>query len=127
MKLLSLSFFIASISFFIIGCTSNTLKISTDYKPVDYKQLKTYQWLPIKKGEGNISEAAYEKITVEINKTLKSKGFLLKEKIRPDFYISYSVTAVNEVDINKYNTYEGYSNEFSWQRGYGLQQLSHIH
>lgn len=108
-------------SFLAVGCTTNKLEITTDYKKVDFTQLKTYQWRDIKKGPVNFKKEVYTRITQEINQNLVTKGYFTAIDVKPDFYIRYGVTALNEIDVKKYNAYEDYSNEFSWKRGYGLQ------
>lgn len=115
------SIFTVLFSFLIVGCSTNTLEITTDYKKVDFTQLKTYQWREITQGPIEIKKEVYTKITEEINLNLVAKGYSIAPDVKPDFYIRYGVTALNDIDIEQYNSYEGYSNVFSWQRGYGLQ------
>ena len=115
------SIFAVLFSILVIGCSTTKLEITTDSKKVDFAQFKTYQWLDIIQGPPEIKKEVYVKITKEINQNLAAKGYSTAPGVKPDFFIRYGVTAVNEVNVKQYNSYEGYSNVFSWQRGYGLQ------
>jgi hypothetical protein len=115
------SIFAVLLSILVVGCSTNKLEITTDSKKVDFAQFKTYQWLDIIQGPAEIEKEVYVKITKEINQNLAAKGYSAAPNVKPDFFIRYGVTAVNEVNVKQYNSYEGYSNVFSWQRGYGLQ------
>jgi hypothetical protein len=109
----------------ITGCaTQPEITVSTDYSAANFDEFKTFQWLPEgleSKGEKAENDIAHQHIVSSINKTLIEKGYQQKEASTPDFYVNYSVSRAEKIDIDKEQVYEGYAPGFTWRRGYGAQ------
>jgi len=102
------------------------LKVSTDYDPAsDFQSLKQYQWYQAKDGEqsGHANSPLMDKrIRATIESHLAAKD-LLKTERTPDFYLNYSVTTEDKVDIQTHHTYSGYAPGWGWRGGVGYRGM----
>lgn len=107
------------------GCASQPeITVSTDYSVANFNEFKTFQWLPEgleSEGEKADNDIVGERIINNINTILANKGYKQELEITPDFYVNYSVSTADKIDIDKQQTYEGYAPGFTWRRGYGAQ------
>jgi hypothetical protein len=100
------------------ACSS--VDISSDYdSSANFDKLKTYQWHA--PNEYNRASKNYlnndildQRIRENVNRELQAKGFQLKESGDVDFYVNYTVSTDDRVDVNTYNTYGGYAPGFRY-------------
>lgn len=104
------------------ACSSN-VKMNTDYNEnTDFTAYQTYRWYS-PEGDEKAKENHAEndildaRIRSNVDNQLAKKGMELKPDGKVDFYVNYSVTAVDEVNVEKYNTYSGYSRNYRWYGG----------
>lgn len=103
----------------VTGC-SNRITVGTDYNPAtDFSNYQTYRWHD--GNEFNLSSRQYlasdladQRIRNSVNSQLASKGYQLRETGAVDFLINYTVTTVDQVDVDTYNTYGGYAPGWSY-------------
>lgn len=108
----------------LLSACSNPVTYDSDYKSsVDFKELRTFAWHA--PNEFNESSKAYvandmvdERIRSNVDKELQAKGFVKKASGDVDFYVNYSITTEDKVDIRTYNTYSGYGHGYGYG-GYG--------
>lgn len=107
---------------FLAGCSSN-VSIDTDYsESADFSKFQSYRWYQpegdddYKKNHAD-SDILDERIRSIAEDQLTLKGMQLKAQGEVDFYINYSLTSVQEVDVNTYQTYSGYSRNYHWYGG----------
>lgn len=109
----------------LAGCASEpSIQVNTDYAAANFNEFKSFQWAPStykSKGKKAENDIIGNRIIKDINATLKTKGYALDTKSTPDFYVNYSVSTANKVDVNNNQTYEGYAPGFTWREGYGMQ------
>ena len=107
----------------LTGCSiTSGIKISSDYKDINYGQLSTYAWYEAAELNAKVDPLILNHITETIDEELSKKGF--KKSNNPDFLINFSVTASQVYDVSSYLTYSGYAPAFTWSRnGYGFSKL----
>lgn len=109
----------------LTGCASQPdIKVSTDYSAANFDEFKTFQWLPEgleSKGNKASNDIIGQHIISNIDHVLIEKGYQQEIERTPDFYVNYSVSKVDKIDIEKQQSYEGYAPGFTWRRGYGAQ------
>ena len=112
-------FIAVSISFcviFLVGCSSQKIKVDTDYSEFKFGSLKTFKWVTDgPKRDSRISDLVYERIESEVTKNLIGKGF--KPSSDSDFLIHYSVLKDVKIDIENHMVYD-YAPGFGWHSGY---------
>lgn len=111
----------------VAGCSS--VNVSSDYnKDFNFADLKNYDWhmsSTAKVGDESIEGHPLldELVQTAVEKNLAVKGYS-KNSQSVDFYINYSVTTENELDITTFNTYGGFPSNWGWRNGYGRMGLS---
>lgn len=110
--------------FLLVGCTSGVTVTSDHTASVDFSNYKTFRWRDA--NEFNAESRHYlaneiidGRIKAAVEETLAGKGFRKLDQGRVDFYVNYSVTTKEKVDIRTYNTYGGYGPGYYGHRGYG--------
>lgn len=107
------------------GCASQPkITVSSDYSVANFDQFKTFQWLPDgleSEGEKADNDVVGKFITNNINLVLAKKGYQQELEAIPDFYVNYSVSTADKIEIDNQKSYEGYAPGFTWRRGYGAQ------
>ena len=108
----------------ITGCTS--VKVSTDYDAAaDFSALKSFTWYEPSMTETTryaASDIMHKRIRSAIEGGLTTKGYETGTNI-PDFYINYSVTTEDKIDVDTYSTYGGYAPGWGWRAGYGYRGM----
>jgi hypothetical protein len=117
-------FTLVGICLFMVAC-SNTkpdykVKVRTDFRSTsNFSHYKTFAWYNKITGNKAVYQIMHDRITETIIQQLQENGFQ-KVTTPPDFYVNYSVTSEDGVDIESYNTYSGYIDGFTYNRyGYG--------
>ena len=98
----------------LLGCSSG-VSYDSDFKPgVAFSDYKTFAWHA--PNESNAATKQYiandivdERIRTNVDKQLISKGFSKADQSKADFLVNYSITTEDKIDINTYNTYNGYA------------------
>jgi len=110
--------------FLFVGCTSGVTVTSDHTANVDFANYKTFRWREA--NEFNAQSRHYlaneiidGRIKTAVEETLAGKGFKKVDQGTVDFYVNYSVTTKEKVDIRTYNTYGGYGRGYYGYRGYG--------
>ena len=107
------------------GCASQPkITVSSDYSVANFDQFKTFQWLPEgleSEGEKSDNDVVGKFIINNINFVLAKKGYQQELEATPDFYVNYSVSTADKIEIDNQKSYEGYAPGFTWRRGYGAQ------
>lgn len=104
-----------ALPFLLLAACSSDISVGTDFNAgVDFSTYRSYRW-----HEGNefnlrsqqflASDLADQRIRSNVDSKLLGKGIRLRESGPVDFLINYSVTTVEQVDIDSYNTYSGYA------------------
>ncbi len=106
------------------ACSS--VKVSTDYDAgSDFSALKTFSWYEPSITETTryaASEIMDRRIRGSIEQGLVGKGFNTVTST-PDFYVNYSVTTEDKIDVDTYNTYAGYAPGWGWRGGFGYRGM----
>jgi len=104
------------------GCAGPTVKYQEDFNTSeDFSALKQYSW-----HTPNIHNSATkeylesdlvdQRIRSDIEQQLSAKGFVKSDPAEADFFVNFTITVSDDVEVHNYNTYEtdyGY-----WGRGY---------
>ncbi|HED35689.1 MAG TPA: DUF4136 domain-containing protein [Gammaproteobacteria bacterium] len=122
MRLCKITVILGSL-FWLISCS--TLTVSYDYNPkVDFKQLKTYDWIPFP-ADMPANELDRTRFVTAVETNLKSKGFT-KDTANPDFLIATHFGTESRIDITNWgysyapNTYyTGHGGHGYYGYGYG--------
>ena len=121
-------------SLVVLSSCSSKLNISTDYSDeTDFSNYQFYRWYIIEddkkaKEKHAASGIMDNRIRTNIEEQLAAKGMSKNENGKANFFVNYSVTTVDEVDVEQYNTYSGYSRNYSWYGGgYGYGYRSGYH
>ena len=111
-------------AFILASCSDNKLSIKTDYKSIAYGKLESYRWYDKAQPENNsnITDNVRQFIKDAIDQELTIKELLIQDKGDVDFYVNFSVTTNQRVDIENYNTYSGAAPGYNWNRDTGLQK-----
>lgn len=103
----------------LVSCSSTKTVVSTDYVPIDYTQIKSFQWLAGEHERNKtVSDMAHQRIQENIETNIESKGFALKDS-GADLLINYSVIAQDKVNIREYKVYDGFAPGFVWTKEHG--------
>jgi len=98
---------------FIFGCASS-VSVKHDYDPgYNFTNLKTYDWLPVKSENLEISELRIKRFQNAVNQELAAKGKTLSSE-NPDFLIALHGMTKTRVNVTDW----GYSYGPYWRAGY---------
>ena len=103
-----------SILILVVGCTSNNVSYDSDFKPgTVFSDFKTFAWHA--PNESNAATKKYiandlvdQSIRRNVESQLAAKGFSESAQDKADFLVNYSITTEDKIDIDTYNTYNGY-------------------
>ncbi|MBK8972286.1 MAG: DUF4136 domain-containing protein [Hahellaceae bacterium] len=104
------------ITFLVTAGCGNSLTIDTEYsKATNFDDFKYYRWhqgaapTPKKAGEKEIDDILDANIRLKIDQELARKGMVKKDAGVVDFLVNYTISAKNQVDVEKQRIYDGYS------------------
>ena len=100
------------------------VKVSTDYDSgADFSHLESFTWYspsPTEVTRYSQSDIMDKRIRRNIASGLVNKGYRDKANGPPDFFVNYSVTTEDKINVDTYNTYAGYAPGWGWRgAGYG--------
>lgn len=118
-------FMISTLLFVLLisGC-SNSFDVGSDFdQSIDFSTFRSYRWhgpneFNLESMQYLASELTDERIRSVVDSELARKGIRLRENGPVDFYVNYTVTSEEKLDIDTYNTYSGYHPGWGYG-GYG--------
>ena len=94
----------------LTGCS--TLTVQTDYDTgYDFSALKTYAWLEGKAPSNDIrinNSLIINRVVKAVNDRLQDKGYVLVDKDKADFYVTWFGGIENRIQQETINTWYGY-------------------
>ncbi len=100
------------IALLLTGCAAEPVSYQEDFNTSeDFSQFKRYSW-----HSPNIhntatkqylaSDIVHERIHTDIDQQLSAKGFVQSSTAEADFFVNFTVTVSEDMEVHKYNTYE---------------------
>lgn len=114
---------ISTLSYLLLGACSSGFDYGEDFnESIDFTKYRSYRWhggneFNLESMQYIASDLTDQRIRGEVDRALAAKGIRLREEGPVDFYVNYTITSTDRVDINTYNTYSGYAP--GWGYGYG--------
>ena len=106
--------------FFLSGCS--TLSVQTDYETsYDFSTLKTYAWLEDEEPSKDIrinNSLIINRVVNSVNNKLQSMGYVLVDRDKADFHVTWFGGIEDKLRIETINTYYG-------DIGYGYHHWSY--
>ena len=108
------SFFVLFLMIFIIGC-STIYGVQFDYdRQVDFKSLKTYDWMTVPE-TANIDILNVERVKKAVNAELQAKGLMMTSN-NPDFLIAEHLGKKDKVQVTNWGyNYDQYGRDLGPQ------------
>ncbi len=104
----------------LAGCS--TLTVQTDYETTyDFSALNTYAWLEDEAPSNDIrinNSLIINRVVNAVNTSLQSKGYVLVDKDKADFYVNWFGGIKDKIRQETINSYYGYLGYDSGGRGY---------
>ncbi len=95
--------------YFLAGCS--TLSVQTDYETdYDFKRLKTYAWLEGEEPSKDIrinNSLIINRVVNAVNSNLQSMGYILVDKDKADFHVTWFGGIEDKMRVETINTYYG--------------------
>jgi hypothetical protein len=110
------------ISFFLFvalvtGCTTMITDVNYDYdREVDFRSLKTYDWMSIQMGSRE-NELVLKRVKYEVNTQLEAKGLKMTSE-NPDFLVALQASKKTKIDFRKHlSSSRHVSDIYTWEEG----------
>ena len=116
MRISHMIFFVLFVTL-VIGCATMIIDVNYDYdREVDFKSLKTYDWMSIQMGSRE-NELVLKRVKYDVIMQLEAKGLKMTSE-NPDFLVAFQASKKTKIDFRKHLSSSPHvSDIYTWEEG----------